>query len=79
MEMATPTLAHVIEHEYNQGTRYFAIVPLFFAAGRHLLADVPDQIESLCNRFAGIDIELHAPVGEDPAFWNFLATKLSSI
>jgi sirohydrochlorin cobaltochelatase len=79
LEMSTPTLGDVIRQQHDLGTRKFAIVPLFFAAGRHLLTDVPMLIESLCASFTDIDIELHEPVGEDPAFWDFLATKLGNM
>lgn len=77
MEMASPTLADVVKQGYSGGGRKFAIVPLFFSAGRHLLTDVPLQVEALRDSFADIDIQLHAPVGEDSAFWDFLVTKLN--
>ena len=78
MEMATPTLADVVQQEYGRGTRRFAIVPLFFAAGRHLLVDVPLQIESLSLGFADIHIDLHEALGKDSTFWDFLVTTLNN-
>ena len=77
MEMASPTLHDVIRGEYEQGTTRYIIVPLFFAAGRHLLEDVPRQIDELKESFANIDIELRDAVGENSAFWEFLADALN--
>ena len=78
MEMARPTLDDIISREYDQGMREFVIVPLFFAAGRHLREDVPRQLDSLKRSFSNIDIELRDAVGENWLFWDFLAGVLSS-
>jgi sirohydrochlorin cobaltochelatase len=78
MEMATPSLADIVAYEHSRGVREFAIVPLFFATGRHLRIDVPLQIEALRSNFAGIDIQMHEPVGKDSAFWGFLLTFLNN-
>lgn len=77
MEMATPTLAEVVETFYAQGTRNFRIVPLFFAAGRHLLHDVPAQLEALEQQWPGVRLILHEAVGEQPGFWSFLGELIA--
>ena len=58
MEMASPSLEHVISKNYLQGERSFEVLPLFFAAGRHLLHDVPEKITRLNQQFKGVDITL---------------------
>ena len=47
MELATPSLEQVIEREYALGTRHFNIIPLFLAARKHLLVDVPNQLDDM--------------------------------
>ena len=77
MEMATPSLEKVIEQEYEAGTRIFEILPLFFAAGRHLLIDVPEQLAVLRLKFKDVTIRLHEPLGKEPDFWVFLGDMLN--
>ena len=73
MEMASPSLEQVIEREYAAGTRHFSITPLFLAAGRHLLVDVPQQLEELKTQFGGSSFSLHQPLGQESDFWLFIA------
>jgi len=78
MEMAAPGLDTVISNYYLRGERNFDILPLFFAAGRHLLHDVPGQIETLQLRFPGIDIRLLEAVGRQDVFWEALGALIST-
>lgn len=78
MEMATPDLETVIDRYYLRGERHFDIVPLFFAAGRHLLHDVPEQIETLQQRYPRVSIILHDPVGGQDMFWEALGILIST-
>lgn len=77
MEMATPRLEQVIEQQYEAGTRVFEILPLFFAAGRHLLIDVPEQLDLLRHRWSDVTITLHEPLGKEPEFWTFVGDMLN--
>jgi sirohydrochlorin cobaltochelatase len=77
MEMATPSLEQVIDKEYEAGVRVFEILPLFFAAGRHLLIDVPEQLDLLRLQLQDVTIRLHPPIGKEPDFWDFLGIMLN--
>lgn len=78
MEMAAPGLDTVISKYYLNGVRHFDILPLFFAEGRHLLHDVPGQIEMLQSRFPGIEIRLDEAVGRQEKFWEALGILIST-
>lgn len=65
MELAQPSLETVISEAVARGHREFAVLPLFFAAGRHLRQDVPLQIQQLEEQF-GVKISLLPPIGEHP-------------
>ena len=65
MELAEPSLEEVVAEACHQGYRSFVILPLFFAAGRHLRQDVPRQIEDLSQRLA-VEIRMLPPVGDHP-------------
>ena len=77
MEFAEPSLETIIAEQYQNNARRFTIAPLFLAAGRHLLTDVPAQIATLESQFPGISVELLAPVGTDSGFWDFLLELLN--
>ncbi|ASP38676.1 cobalamin biosynthesis protein CbiX [Bacterioplanes sanyensis] len=66
MELAQPTLAEQVAELVTTGAHHIDVLPLFFAAGRHLRRDVPAMIEDLMRRHPSVTIELHAPVGLEP-------------
>lgn len=69
MEMASPSLENIISKQYLLGEREFEVLPLFFAAGRHLLHDVPEKIARLNQQYDSIHIKLLDEVGSHNAFW----------
>ncbi len=77
MEMAEPSLEQVIEFKHEKGIKNFDIIPLFFSAGRHLLFDVPEQLETLRLKLKNVTITLHPPLGEEPEFWAFLGITIN--
>lgn len=78
MEMASPDLKQEIATHYQQGIRDFEVLPLFFAAGRHLLHDVPELIAKLHDQFDGVSINLLSEVGSYEAFWQGLGMLIAS-
>ncbi len=73
MELCEPSLEQVAADLATAGCRHAEILPLFFAAGRHLREDVPGQLDALRIRHPTLTLELLAPVGEHPAFVDALA------
>ena len=78
MEMASPSLENVISKYYLLGERSFEVLPLFFAAGRHLLHDVPEKIAKLNSQYKGINITLLDEVGHYDAFWTGLGELIAN-
>ena len=78
MEMASPDLGSVIHEHYSRGVKNFHVLPLFFAAGRHLMHDVPEIITALHNQFDGVNIKLLNEVGSYDQFWQGLGRMLAS-
>lgn len=73
MELCEPSLETTAAELEAAGCRQADILPLFFAAGRHLREDVPGQIDALHAAHPGLTLDLLAPVGEHPAFVDALA------
>ncbi|MFT5482150.1 MAG: sirohydrochlorin cobaltochelatase [Halieaceae bacterium] len=77
MEMAKPSLEDTVKQQYQLGIRSFNVIPLFFAAGTHLLVDVPNIFEALRRQLPGVTFTLQAPLGEAPTFWEFVARTIN--
>ena len=65
MELAEPSLEQIVAELAQSGVRHIDVLPLFFAAGRHLRKDVPNQITALEQQLP-VSIQLHPPVGLEP-------------
>lgn len=77
MELASPSLEELVESRYQFGDRHFTVLPLFFAAGRHLLVDVPAQLQALKQHYGDTEFVLNEPLGKDHTFWQFLAASIN--
>lgn len=70
MELAEPSLLATVEKLVRQGHAHIDVLPLFFAAGRHLRKDVPNMLEQqqqqLTQQGFSYHIELHPPIGQEP-------------
>jgi sirohydrochlorin cobaltochelatase len=63
MELTEPTFEQVVEG-LDPSIKRIAVLPLFFAVGRHLRHDVPAQIAAMAGSTR--DIKLLPPIGDDP-------------
>ncbi|MFC0268974.1 sirohydrochlorin chelatase [Kushneria aurantia] len=68
MELCEPLVESVVGELHAGGHTSIDILPLFFAAGRHLREDVPGQLEALRGEHRGLELTLLDPVGQHPAF-----------
>ena len=66
MELIEPTLMDVARECVGQQISHLRILPLFLSIGAHLATDVPEQVNQAKAKFPRLEVELLAPVGEDP-------------
>ena len=66
MEFIGPTLMDVARECVGQQISHLRILPLFLSIGAHLATDVPEQVNQAKAQFPQLEVELLAPVGEDP-------------
>ncbi|MCD8522174.1 MAG: CbiX/SirB N-terminal domain-containing protein [Saccharospirillaceae bacterium] len=70
MELAEPSLQTQVKRLASEGYKRIDVLPLFFAAGRHLRKDVPAMLDELQQQLQQQDIEisihLHTPIGLEP-------------
>lgn len=79
MELASPSLEAVVAIAVAEGVKQIQVLPLFFAAGRHLRQDVPAQITALETLYSGVSITLMPPVGEHPAMITALTHIITEV
>lgn len=72
MELAEPSLEQRVAELVEHGASHIDVLPLFFAAGRHLRKDVPNQIAALQQQWP-VTITLHPPVGLEPEVSNAIS------
>jgi len=77
MELSEPSLETRVAELAAQGITQIEILPLFFAAGRHLREDVPGQLEDIAREHP-ISLRLLDPVGQHPAFVDALVAIVES-
>ena len=67
MELSEPSLQAMVEQLAAEGFGEIDILPLFFAAGRHLRKDVPLLLDEIQQRSElPLTLNLHSPVGLEP-------------
>lgn len=77
MELSEPSLETRVAELLAQGISEIEVLPLFFAAGRHLREDVPGQLDAIA-RAQPVTLRLLDPVGQHPAFVDALAGIIES-
>ncbi len=76
MELGSPSLKEAVDAAYKTGARDFTVLPLFFASGKHLEVDIPEQISAIETELNDCSIELKAALGELDNFWLFIQEQI---
>lgn len=72
LSLTPPDLAQAVEAAIAEGSREVRILPLFLFSGKHVLADIPEQVEALRARHPGVPLTLLDPIGRQAGFGDFL-------
>ena len=73
LELMTPDLPGAVDQAVAAGCRRVDVLPLFLGTGGHVRRDLPLLLDALRTRHAGVEIRLHAPVGETPSVIDAMA------
>jgi sirohydrochlorin cobaltochelatase len=77
LSLTPPDLPQAVSRAAALGAREIRILPLFLFSGKHVLGDIPDQVEALRKSHPDLLLELRDPIGQHPDFANFLALALA--
>jgi sirohydrochlorin ferrochelatase len=63
LELAEPSIPDGLRAAIRSGAKQVAVVPYFLSAGRHVVVDIPAEIEVVRKEYPGIEIVLAPYVG----------------
>jgi sirohydrochlorin cobaltochelatase len=79
MEIQQPDLKSTIRTLRGKGIFQINIIPLFFFTGKHMKADIPQQVEECRSEFVDCEINLQPCIGQTAAFIEALKTQASTL
>ena len=68
LQLAPPTLLDAVTATAEEGFRRIAVLPLFIAAGGHVMRDVPAQVSAVQEQWSDLQITVLPRIGETPGF-----------
>ncbi len=74
MQMATPSLADVVDEAARDGVSSVKVFPLSLSAGAHVERDIPAQVRDAQTAHPAVDVRLLPAAGTDPRVANLLTT-----
>ena len=73
LELTEPTLPQAAAQLVAAGARNIRVLPLFLGVGKHAREDLPLLISEVRAAHPGVDVQLLATVGENPALIALMA------
>jgi sirohydrochlorin ferrochelatase len=72
LELAEPSIPDGLLAAIREGATRVTVVPYFLSAGRHVVMDIPAEIEGVRKEYPDIDIVLAPYVGAAPGLTDLL-------
>ncbi len=72
LEIAEPDIPGGVDYCVEAGATQVVAVPYFLAAGRHVVADIPEELEKASRRHPGLDLRQSDYLGRHDAITEIL-------
>lgn len=72
LELATPSIPEGLRHAIECSASRITVMPYFLVAGRHVVEDIPAEVDSVRQQFPGVKIEITDYFGAQPAVFDVL-------
>ena len=72
LELAEPSIPDGLRAAIREGATQVTVVPYFLSAGRHVVVDIPAEIEGVRKEYPDIEIVLAPYVGAAPGLTELL-------
>ena len=79
MELAQPSIQASVEELYRSGSRTIRVVPLFLYNGIHIQEDIPEILNGLKDKYAGISFEMGGHIGSHPLLVQILKERCGEV
>lgn len=79
LELAQPSIPDGIQQCVAQGARDILILPYFLSAGRHVVEDIPKEVEQTQALYANVRIHIAPYLGSLDTIAGLMATQASDI
>jgi len=76
LELAEPLIPEAIEKCIQQGSKNIHVFPYFLSAGRHVITDVPKDVEDTQKKYPDINIEMKDYLGNNAQLPNLILNGL---
>jgi sirohydrochlorin ferrochelatase len=77
LELAEPLIPDAIIQCIEHGATSVDVLPYFLSAGRHVIEDVPAEVEKAKSLYPDVDISIKPYVGGLPAMVTMISESLS--
>ncbi len=78
LELAEPSIPDGIQHCIDEGAKEVIVFPYFLSAGRHVIEDIPAEVEIARKSNPGINIEIVPYLGSMDRIVDLIATQTTS-
>ncbi len=79
LELAEPSIPDGLRGLIESGSSEVVLMPYFLAAGRHVVADIPDEIEIVRKEHPAVTIHVAPYLGAAPGIADMLLSQADSI
>jgi sirohydrochlorin cobaltochelatase len=73
LEFMSPDLSVAVDALVAQGVRTIVVVPVFLAAGGHVLRDLPDRLSAIADRHPGLQVKVEPALGSEASVIDAMA------
>lgn len=76
LELAEPLIPDALEKVIAEGATDISVFPYFLSAGRHVVTDVPNEVNVIQEKYPHIKITMLSYLGALPGLKQFIASSL---
>ncbi len=78
LELASPSIGEAIDDCFNSGATELVVLPFFLSAGRHVVTDIPSEVERAMRNWPGKKLTMLGHIGSMDAIINLIKTSYLS-
>lgn len=77
LELAEPSIVNGLKEAINLGAKKIVVFPYFLSAGRHVIKDIPHDVNQVKKEFPDIDITITDYLGKSIKLPEIISSELA--